>query len=670
MRVYRSSSRLVAIVAFSAIALHAASVAMGGETADWEQAQRDAHAALIEPGASIAKLSADLVAASPKTPQEAMFKLCVLMRAGMNKEAIAALGELKVLDPDLGRHHLSHIYYEVCNRPPAWDVAKATLELFAERGAEVGSCERLLEYLLTSGWTVEKADKWLAGMPSGPRGFWVGERLRFNIKHGRGGPLLKELTDGVRENPHDIEGAVWFLEALNYSRDTGDEDWELSWLTDTIKPELATEAERIATALTMLGEWTIARWYYRRAIDTPLTDQEARGIGASWQRVVSLETVRATFAVRVREKFAECLLKLNEVALAQKWMVEAADIRKEHGILLDFGLAGRVQGASGQRTIEGRIKKEEKERKDDPWYWRDRARYYAGRNEAAQQEDALLKALALTEPLPPPIHDGKKRMSVDLRNSLLSDYAFFLRWKDRTADAVAFLRREIEQAPAICDSTRAAAQMLAYEFHGEVRVDDAVLWKWLADRAKWEYAEERLLREMLTGVRPDDLDEYFVRAEALAFGKHPSRASSLGQIMRMLHFPKRSIPLLRYAIETTTDEELRERIPFMLLLSYLDANEWEHAESIFPEASKRLTPGYFPEWYSRLAVSAARAGAKGDAMRIWGQAANLSPIRMDGLEKLVRAGLRDELKDFYRKMQKEMPSSVAPGRALSALEEK
>ena len=109
---------------------------------------------------------------------------------------------------------------------------------------------------------------------------------------------------------------------------------------------------------------------------------------------------------------------------------------------------------------------------------------------------------------------------------------------------------------------------------------------------------------------------------------------------------------------------------FTLFESYLDTGDWKHAEEVFPDAAKRLTPKELPEWYSRVAVAAAKAGAKTDAMRIWSRVANLSPSQMDGLEDLVEAVLRNELKNFYRKMQKEMPSSEVPAKALMALEKK
>ena len=58
-------------------------------------------------------------------------------------------------------------------------------------------------------------------------------------------------------------------------------------------------------------------------------------------------------------------------------------------------LAGRVQAASGQRVVEGRIKKAEEEQKDSVRYWLNRAQYYLGRKEKEQSEQAYQSAMKL-----------------------------------------------------------------------------------------------------------------------------------------------------------------------------------------------------------------------------------------------------------------------------------
>ena len=657
---------LITIIWFSTIMLHSSDVLVEQEAVDWWKAQREATVILMEGETSIAELVANLNKTTPENAQDAMFKVSVFMRAGMNKETIEALRELKALSSQMESFQVACIYYDACDNVLAWDVAKATVDVFADNLSEIALENRLLKHFLNSGWTVEKVDKWLAGMPKGTQNFWVKERLRFNMEHGRGEALMKELSDSVREDPQNIEGAIEFLDALVYARYAGYEKWELSWIAETIKPKLVTQAENIASRLKILTKWATAIKFYRQAVDIPLTEEESRKLSMMYAVHVPVERLHAMFAAHIREGMAECLLKLDKKSQAQKWMVEAADIREKHNLGLNALFAGQVQAASGQRIIEGRIKKKEKKSEDDPQYWRERAQYYRGRNEPAQEEEALLKGLALTTPQPEQDH----REHVDWRSWLLADYARFLIREKRIDEAVALLRKEIEQAPTVSESAKRAAHLLAFDLYKQISVDDQVLWNWLTNRPKWEHTEERLLWRMLESAKQDNLDKHFIHAEEAAFGKDPSRAHKLGWVMNRMHFPKRSIPLLKYAVENALDKELKERAMFTLLESYLDTGDWKHAEEVFPDAAKRLTPKELPEWYSRVAVAAAKAGAKTDAMRIWNRVANLNPSQINGLEDLVEAGLRNELKNFYRKMQKDIPSSEVPAKALKVLEKK
>jgi tetratricopeptide (TPR) repeat protein len=623
---------------------------------------------LMERETDVAELVKGVVKSTPKTGQEAVFKLSVFMRSGMNKEAIEALRELKALAPRLDNYQVSSIYYDACDNVRAWDVAKATVEVFADNVSEVALDNRLLKHFLNSGWTVEKVDQWLAGMPKGTRNFWVKECLRFSMRHGRGEALVRELSDSVRKNPKDIDGAVAFLDGLIYARHTGGEKWDLSWMGEAIEPGLATEAEQIASRLKTLNSWMTATTFYRQAIDMPLTDEEVRHLGMIRAAFVPPERLRAMFTAHAREGMAECLLKLDRKDQAQQWMVEAADIREKHNLGLNALFAGQVQAASGQRIIEDLIKEKEKKSEDDPQYWRERAQYYWGRNEPAQEEEALLRGLALTTPQPEP--ERRFRGPVDWRSWLLADYTRFLMREKRIGKAVELLRKEIKQAPATSESAKRAAHLLAFDFDKQIRVDDAVLWNWLSNRPKWGYTEERLLWRILESAKGDDLDKHFIRAEEFALGKDPSRTYTIGWIMNRKRFPKRSIPLLKYAAGNADDKELKGRAVFTLFESYLDTGDWRHAEAVFPGAALRLTPKELPEWYSRVAVAAAKAGAKADAMRIWSRVANLSPSTMGGLEDLVRSGLRKELTNFYREMQEKMPSSTIPAKVLKSFEEK
>jgi len=635
---------------------------------DWLEAEREVGTVLVREGRDIADVVGEVMASRPKTGREAMFKLNVLMRAGMNEAAAEAVEELGELYPELQNYQISSVYYRACDDYEAWGLARRVLEVFAQRVTDVWLENRLLKHWLESGGRFDEIDGWFAEMPAGRKGYWVKERLRFNESQGRGEKLVRELAAGVRENPEDIEGAVVFLDALIHAGNRRREELDLSWVAAAIKPRLGTEAEGIASRLKTLEKWEAASSFFKRAIATELTDEEVRDYGNEFQIFMSAEVLRARFAVNAREGLAECLMKMEKNAEAQKWMVEAADIREEHKLGMNTRLAGEVQGASGARVIEGRIKEQEKLSEDDPQYWRKRAEYYRGRKEAEKEEEALVKALSLTKPQPRPERPFKGY--ADIRSWVLSDYTHFLRRMKRDSEAVALLRKEIAESPAASESSRRAARFLAFDFEKHIRADDELLWTWLAGRQKWEHTEERLLWRMLEKADRGEVEKYFSRAEKLAEDSDASRSYALGWIMNRMEFAERSIGLLEHALEAAGDEELKEQAAMALFESYLDVGEWSRAERIFPEARKRLSVPEETDWYTRIAVAAAASGDKDDAMRIWRVRANANPARPVYLRRLARYGLAEELAAFYRELAKKLPSSEAPARALKMLEGK
>ena len=641
--------------------------ALGSEgEADWFEADREAGALLMRERRDIAGLVGEVTASSAKTPQEAMLKLNVLMRAGMNEAASETLEELSALCPELSNYQISAIYYRAFDDYEAWGFAQRVAEVFADVIEELALESRLFRHWLEWGRSVEEIDGWLAEMPMGRNGFWVKERLRFNEAHGRAEKLVSQMAEAVSENPEDIERVLVFLDALIYAGQWQRQERDLSWLPAAIKPKLATQAEHIATRLKTLERWEPASTFFQQAIATPLTDEEVRDYRGQFQ--LSPQMLRAIFAVNSREALAQCLMKMDKNAEAQKLMVAAADIREEHKLPINAFLAGEVQAASGARVIEGRIKEQEKLSEDDPEYWRKRAEYYRGRGEPDNEEQALLKGLSLTKPLPPPERPVKGH--TDLRSWILSDYAHFLERMKRVPEAVALIRKELADAPAESVSSWRAANLLAFDFTEEIRVDDELLWKWLSERPKWEHVEERLLWRMLEKANRSGVGEYFSRAEKLAKDRDASRAYSLGWIMNRMEFAERSIGLLEYAVEAAGDEQLKEQAAFALLESYLDVGDWSRAEGIFPEARRRLTLVEETDWYTRIAVAAAASGEKEEAIRIWLVGANGNPARLACLLRLANYGLRDELAAYYRELGKKLPLSEAPGKALKILEQK
>ncbi len=668
MRQWTIAVGVAVLLLATSVAAPSSDAAGKTEPPDWWQAQKDVTALLFEARRDIADLVGEVLASKPETGQEAMFNLNVLLRAGMNKPAVEMVELLAELCPKLAEHQISATYRDAWHEYGAWAVAQRVVEVSADRVGKLWLENNLLKHFLESGQSVEEIDAWLAEMPPGRDGFWIKERMRFNMTHDRGEALIRELSMKVRENPADIEEALTFLDALLHGCQKPGQEGNLGWVARVVEAGSPTEAESVASRLSTLEQWEPASAFYRQAVATPLSDAQANYYSSTWQAMVSSDVVKATFAANAREGLAKCLMGMGRNAEAQKWMVEAADIRDEHKLGMNALFAGTVQRESGVRVIEARIAAEEEESQDDPDYWRKRAQYYRGRAEPNKEEEALVNALALTKPEPLPDRTAKGHM--DMRARVLGDYAHFLRRNHRAAEAVTLLRKEMAEAPVESASSARAARLLAFDFEKQLSTDDEVLWNWLSKRANWGHTAERLLWRMLEKAQRSELHPYFSRAEKMTKDSDASRSQTLGWIMNRMGFPRRSIPLLEHTTRTADNDNLRERAWFALFESYLDLRDWESAERIFPEARKRLTIREQGDWYARIAVAAAVSGHKAEAMRIWRVSANADPARPAYLSELAECGLREELAAFYRALAEKLPESEAPGKALKMLQQR
>ncbi len=665
MYVYTKLKPRNIILIFWAILFYLPTVYASQKPAEWGRAQSDVNSTLMQEGASIAELANEVNATSPKNAQDALFKICVLMRAGMNNETIVALKELKELNPEARNLPIYKIYDYACKELSAWEVAKATVEIFAETFYDIRLEYCLYGNLLNSGWTVERIDEWLADLSEGPFNRWGKERLRFQIRYGWGDDVIYELSDSVRQNPEDIKGMIEFLEMVTYARkNTDTKDWDLSWMTEIIKPKKATEAEKIASYLRQLSNVEPAVAFFRQAMDTPLTDKELRGLGMRISIFVSPEKIRAMFEARVRESLSGCLLRLGNDEEAQALMEEAVQIRKEHNLDSNMGFAGSVQRASGERVIEKQIKGEEQESENDPEYWQKRARYYMGRREPALEGEAILKGFELAKN--PQLEFERKS---HWRGRFFVDYIDLLKREKRLDEANEFIIKEIREAPVNSWSSNKAVCLFIGNFGREIKHDDSLLWNWLKRQTECGTGTERLLKLLMKKARPLYFEEYLTRIEKMELGKQLCTKKTMSSILHSSGYHERAIKLLRNLCDNYQDDETRSYVQLKLFEIYLYTGDWKKAEDLFPEVSKSLFFREIHEWHTNVAIAAAKSGAKTDAMRIWCQVANMSPSYIDGLEELVNAGLKNELKEFYLQMQKEIPTSEFPAKALKVLEE-
>jgi tetratricopeptide (TPR) repeat protein len=648
---------------FAGIHIWAQSVREKEPPLDWRKTNHNVTAIITEQKMDIADLAAKVTADTPATAQDAMVKLNVLMRAGMIDEAIAALKELKTKCPEHGFYDAENIYSQAYKAHSSWKLAKSVIEVFANDIRDVDLEGHLLKDLLKSGWTVDKVDQWMAQLPPGKDNIWVKQRLWFNTRCGRDSLLLKELSDSAHKSPDNIARVISFLDVLVYARSAGKLKYDLTWIADIVKPKLSTEAHDIATRLADLGDYGTAVIFFRSAIDIPITDEEVRDIRMRSTAVFPDSTIRIWHAAGIRQGMSKCMIGLNRKDEAQKWMEEAESIYEKNGIPRYSLFDGEIQRETGGRTIENKIKEEEKKSENDPKYWRERASYYRGREDTTHEEEALKKALALAAPKTKEEYLSEKEYIY-----IRGDYISFLFRVGRKNEAVALLIKEIEIAPAESDAAKDAVHSIAYDFENYALPDNELLWNWLKNCLVWGYTEERLIRVMLQNSEESKLNKHLSRAEQLVRGKDPVNSLILGSVFHHMNLARRSIPLLKYAAIHTHDKEKKRYALYTLAESYLDLDDWKRAEEILPEALSRQEQKGLSDLYIRIGLVAAKTGNKTVAMRIWKTRANIDPSDLKYLEELADSGLKKELIAFYRQMQKKMPTSEVPARAFKLLE--
>lgn len=634
----------------------------------WAKTNQSVVELLFREQKDIVPWAQELSQTTPVTAPEAMRKLNVLLRAGLWSDAIQTFDQLHAVCPDLDNSSIQSIYHLLCDEFGAWEAAQHLVEVFADNIQELPLESRLLKHFIATGSSVEAIDEWLATRPAGKTGFWMRERLRFNASHARAGQILEKLSAEVRANPANIAGAIEFLDAVQIVGLGPEKRPDLSWFPAIVQPAGAADSQQVALHLQRFGEWASAASFYRAALAVPLSPEEVGQMKANMQTVVLDETIIATFRVRTTEGLSACLLQLGQKEEAQRLMEEAVTLRRKGQLGADLFFAGRTQAITGARVIEKTVLAAEQTSTDDPHYWLERATYYRGRQDAAAEEDAYRKALGLAAAEPRPTRPSKG--FDDLRGRVISSLDHFLSTHQRELEAITLLLQELQDSPAESVSSERAANLLAFEHRTRLVPDENACWRWLGDRPVWAHTEQRLLWAILQCVDPARLDLYLNRAEELSVGADPSRNQALGWIMNRMQQARRSIPLLQDAVARLTDEEQRNSTQFTLFESYLDTGDWRQAEAIFPDVSRRLTGSEIPSWQSRIAVFAARDGAKPDALRIWKAVANLNPCFLERLDDLAGAGLSTELRAYYGEFSRRLPSSVAPARALKVIAER
>ena len=257
---------------------------------------------------------------------------------------------------------------------------------------------------------------------------------------------------------------------------------------------------------------------------------------------------------------------------------------------------------------------------------------------------------------------------------IVSSYAQFLRRHESDQAAIKFIWSDFDAASASASASsleyrtklvRDLEQTYETDQTGYLSPVDERLWLLLKQANTWGYTEERILWRMARNAKPEQRRQLWKRAEELALG-NSSGELTLGWILNRCQEAKRSI-LLLLAASKSNDKNLKQRAQFTLFESYLDIFDWRRAEEIWPAVSVQLTSEEKPDWLSRIAIAAARAGDKENSLRLWQlkDAVDLSAI--GNLDEMVKYGMKDKLINYYRELKKSKPMSTVPDAALRKL---
>jgi len=472
------------------------------------------------------------------------------------------------------------------------------------------------------------------------------------------------LAKQVRENPSQREPILRYLAARRHLDGIKP---ALDWLGKIAEPAHALDAFELAR---MMGDEQIESTIrlLDRSLTLPVTDHDRqwfnkRSMCAAYFPPDEVET---TLRRWTKGRLAWACFVTKKLDRAQKLVEELTG--KKDGTLDDLGplqFAGQVQAASGQRVVEGRIKQAEELQKDSERYWLARAEYYMGRKENGEAEKAYKRALAL-EPGPD-------------RPSVINDYGDFLIRLGRFPEAEALFRSEFERVVGGESSDPGFWIQHLRNLEGEEGVtfawNDPLMWQWLALRRRSYFGQQAQWNLAWCWEKADDQrPAFWAKAEAMAGETPPASVDYL--LARLLAQEGNNAEAAKrmaaaWARWTNNDSPSRHQAGSKLMGLYVDQGNWKEAEKVL--LSLRDVAGFGGsderDWLARLAIAAARADSKGDAMRLWQQRANQDLTDQRGLSELASHGLREQLATYYGGLAQRAPGNRAIAAALEVLAE-
>lgn len=500
-------------------------------------------------------------------------------------------------------------------------------------------------------WLRTKADKHTY------RQFWPPYYYRYLARNGKLPAHLTILEQKIRKDPTKFPAISQYFQLRTYLRPRP----EIGWLYEIARPEHASDAYSLARSAPSTHHKSAIR-LYDLSLSTPVTEYDHQAIQYFCSMTIEPEHVEDLLRRWAKAGLARVCFEAKDLDRAQK-LVEELTGKKDGtlGDLIGLEFAGRVQAASGKRVVENRIKKAEEENKDSVRYWLGRASYYTGRKEHEQAEDALEKALAL----PPDQH----------RHEVMRDYAAYLLNQGNHAEAESLFRTELKRVGVKGRGANFCIHQLM-KLNGKSGVkfpwNDPILWEWFEFHKASGSGRVQGNLEWAAKHARGEWANFKRRAMALADPNSPPPLRyAMGMILHQRDASGEGLAMMEVAFDQWPDGGYpsRQHVGGKLRSIYLQQGFWRKAEKLFQADYDRLASPARIWWLRQLAVSAAKAGDKDEAMRFWTRRARQDLTDHDGLSELASLGMKDRLTAYYKALARRAPKNAAITAALKQLEQ-
>jgi tetratricopeptide (TPR) repeat protein len=302
-----------------------------------------------------------------------------------------------------------------------------------------------------------------------------------------------------------------------------------------------------------------------------------------------------------------------------------------------------------------------------PITWIKRAEDLIGRKLFDEAEDEFQEALALA-----PIANEHSSRHPNRRADVIRHYSYFLSKHRGVMPMMEFLFAELSlSAPGSNYQFNVVQAMVTHVRvpgdEGTLQPDDERLWAFLDVRKQWSMIAKMLLGQMADNAAGDInvAERFWSRAESMAAEGDFTRAATLGRVMYIADEYRRPIPILKAVEQERAAAGHHTQVSLTLLQVYIALGDWTAADDIWKRAVRSIPRDNVPMLIGQVAVSAAERGEYDEAMKWWRRRTNFNRDGSRDIDKMLAAGMRGHLLNFYETLAKADAASDSPRHVIN-----